>query len=269
MPDDLTSSEDDVNPQPTPQPKPAEIKSVEDVPRPIRDAIEAQNKRGLQQQIKELTDRNKALADLQKQTETLMTVLGDRVELKEGDMLGDVATQLSMKLDSLKTESERLAAANKKKEEALSVAQQLAEKTRTELYDTLVMHQLSLNLGGNRTVSPKASELIAKELKQFATVGEDRSITFEMDVVDPESGTSVRKAVDVATAIATLEANKDWAHFFTATVNSGAGGDVVDGVKRTNSGQVDFSALTKDPAKFFELMDKNPKIFDDALAGVR
>jgi myosin heavy subunit len=277
MPDDVTSSEQTPTTPATPATTPttpasnATITSIDQIPQELRNQIESKHRKGLQSKITELTQQNEALSTLREQSAAFMDLaVANGIQFEEGSQLDAVSTQVMGTLESLQTEQERLTKANAKKAEEVEASKQLAASLQSELYSTLIQNQLGLHLGQNdegqpRTVSPKAAELIAKELAQYATVANDRSITFEMNVKDAESDTFQKKAVDAKTAVSTLEADAAWSSFFTATVNAGAGGEVVDNVQRASNGEVDIDALAKDPAKFMEIMDKNPELINKAM----
>jgi len=53
-----------------------------------------------------------------------------------------------------------------------------------------------------------------------------------------------------------------YGRYFRSTVNGGAGGETVDGVKRTPDGGVDFANM--DFQKFQELAKKNPGLLNEA-----
>lgn len=258
----------------TPASSPTAITSIDQIPQELRNQIESNHRRGLQTKLTELQQQNQALSQLREQSAAFMDLaVAHGLQFEEGSQLDTVATQVMGTLDSLKTEQERLEAVNKKKAEEIESTKKLASDLQAELFDTLIMNQLMAQLGQNdegnpRCVSPKAAELVAKELKSLANVGDDRTITFAMEVADPESGTLQKKQVDAKTAVSQLEADAAWSSFFTATVNSGAGGEVVDNVQRASNGEVDINALAKDEAgvrKFFEIMNKNPELINRAM----
>jgi DNA polymerase III gamma/tau subunit len=258
----------------TPSPQVAQITSIDQIPQELRNQLESQHRKGLQTKITELTIQNEALSTLREQSAAFMDLaVANGIQFEEGSQLDTVSNQVMETLEGLQSEQERLTKANAKKAEEIKTQEELAGKLQAELFQTLIRNQLSLHLGQNdegqpRTVSPKAAELIADELSKFATVADDRSITFEMDVVDSESDTKQKKKIDAKTAVATLEADSAWSSFFTATVNAGTGGEVTDGVQRAGNGEIDIEKLAKSEEgirKFFDIMDKNPEIIDRAM----
>lgn len=264
MPDDVIPSDSNPNPNPTPT-----IESIDQIPRHLRDQIEAQNKRGLQKTIAEQRRQLEDLGRLQQESTNFLGLLRDSgIQFEEGSDVADVADRITESLDSLKSEKQRIEEESKRQAKALETAKQAAAATEAELHDTLIFNQLYRELGDNRAVSPKAAELLAKELRQFGKVGDGRKVTFEMEVPG-EDGNTAKQHVTAGDAVKNLEANAEWRHFFRSTVNAGTGGEVVDGVKRTDSGTVDMAELAKDPQKFFDIMDKNPQLIEDAMASVK
>ena len=158
-----------------------------------------------------------------------------------------------------------MAAANKKQAELLSTAQKEAADNLQKYHNTLIQNDLYSQLGGGRAVSPKAAELIAKELASVATVDSDGSVGYKMSITD-ENGHTAEQVISAADAVSQLEAQKEWSAFFSATVNSGSGGEVVDGVKRGPDGKIDLNALIQDPQKYLEIMEKNPGLIQELIS---
>jgi hypothetical protein len=245
-------------------PTPPTISSIDQIPQALRNQLEANHKRGLQSELQAARQQLEQMNVLKEQTASLYELLGDKVTLEEGSDLGDVALQLGGTLESLKSEKEKMEAANKKQAELLTAAQKEAADFRNQYHNTLIKNDLYSQLGGDRAVSPKAAELIAKELASVAKVADDGSVGFTMPVTD-ENGHTAEQVISAKDAVTLLESQKEWAAFFKSTVNSGAGGEVVDNVKRQGDGSVDLEALTKDPAKYLEIMQKNPGLIQQAL----
>lgn len=272
MPDDATGTEQGTQ-QATATPQPQTITSIDQIPQELRNQLEANHRKGLQAKIAELTTQNQALGQLREQSAAFIDLAAaNGFTIEEGSELGEVGSNLLGTLDSLQTEQEKLTKANALKEKQLQEALDGQKALQGELNSTLVLHALQGQLGANengdpRCPSPMLAQKVAEHLASFAQHGDDGKFngTFEMDVVDSETGETEKKAVDAKTAVTLLEANADWKHFFTATVNSGVGGDAVDGVKRGGDGNIDFNELVKNPAKYMEIMDKNPKLIDEAM----
>lgn len=268
MPEDtavLDSPETTQTPETTPTPpNPPSLTDVSQIPQDLRNKIEAQHKRGLQQQLQQAQTQLSQLNALKDNVAGFMGLLGERgIELGDDSDLSDVAGQISGTLDSLKTEKEKAEAANRKVGEQLEIANKRADQYERELHDTLVLHQLNKELAG-KARSPKAAELIAKELRQYATVGKDKSVTFEMDITDENDHTSKQK-VGVKEAVNALIGNDEWSDFFVANVNSGAGGDIADDVPRMNDGLPDLGKMAKSPEgvrQFMEMHEKNPALLE-------
>lgn len=242
---------------------PPAISSIDQIPQNLRNQLEANHKRGLQSELAAARQQLEQLNQLKDQTAHLYEMLGDKVQFEEGSDLDDVASKIGGTLESLKSEKEKMEAANKKQAELLTAAQKEAEQNRNLYHDTLVMNDLFSQLGGDRAVSPKAAELIAKELKQFAIV-EEGKVGFKMSVTD-ENDHTAEQVVSAKDAVDLLESQSDWAAFFSATVNSGTGGENLDGLKRNKDGSVNLNDLTSDPVRYLELMKTNPEAVQQAL----
>lgn len=240
------------------------ITSIDQIPQHLRNQLEANHKRGLQSELQAARQQIESLNALKSQTGQLYEMLGDKIQIEEGSDLGDVASQIGGTLESLKTEKEKMEAANAKQGQLLEAAQKEAAQNLQNYHNTLITNDLYSQLGNDRTVSAKATELIAKELSQLAEVGDGGEVGFKMPVTD-ENGHTAEQVISAKEAVTLLESQKEWAAFFKATVNSGAGGEVVDGVKRAADGSLDLSALAADPAKYFEIHDKNPSLVHSQL----
>jgi hypothetical protein len=265
---DQTGSESTPNLTPeTPQTPAAapSISSIDQIPQNLRNQLEANHKRGLQSELAAARQQLEQLNTLKEQTASLYDLLGDKVQLEEGSDLGDVAFQIGGTLENLKTEKEKMEAANMKQAELLTAAQKEAADYRSQYHNTMIKNDLYAQLGGDRTVSPIAAELIAERFSKVAEVGDDGTVGFKMSVTD-ENGHTAEQVISASEAVTTLESQKEWAKLFTATVNSGAGGEVVDNVKRGADGKVDLNALINDPQKYLEIMNTNPDLIRDAIS---
>jgi len=266
MPNEATPSEGTPAPQAAPQTPatPAPITSIDQIPQNLRNQLESQHRKGLQQRLADAEAKAASAGELRNQTQQFMEQLSGTMEFEEGSDLGDVALQLSGTLDSMKTEKEKLDAANTKQAEQLAEALKAADGYKSQYENTLINNATMNELAG-KVVPGKAGELVAQELSKVAKVGEDGAVGFEIDVTD-ENGHTAKQVVSAEQAVKSLEANvSDWGFAFKSTVNSGTGGDVVDGIQRTGEGGIDWDAMTKNPAKFFELMEKNPGLIEDSI----
>ena len=120
-------------------------------------------------------------------------------------------------------------------------------------------------MGNDKATCKMTGKCIADELFKFAKVGDNNIVGYEMEMTD-ENGHTAKTKIDVKTAVSKLEADSEWKTFFKSTVNSGAGGNVVDNVQRTNDGTPDLKALaaTEDGVRqFMEIMEKNPALIND------
>ena len=259
MPESAPSDNNTPTPQPAPTqpaapatPAPAQaITSIDQIPQALRNQLESQHRKGLQERLQQAEAKAAGLDGLRQQSQTLLEQLSERgVQFEEGSDFGDVALQLTGTLDSLKTEKEKLDAANKTQGEALSAAQKQAETFKSQYENTLINHASMRELAG-KVVEGKAGELVAAELSKLAKVGEDGTVGYEMDITD-ENGHTAKQLVDAATAVGQLEANvKDWGFAFKSTVNAGSGAGVTDGIPRSGGG-LDVKNMTQ--AQHNELM---------------
>ena len=229
--------------------------TIADLPQghPVRNQIEAENKRGLQQQLVDAQAKIDQSAILQTQVSELMGALPKGVEV------GDVADNVLTTLNSMKTEQEKLEAANKSQADKLTAANDLADKNLLAFQNARKLHEFSVN-AGPKAVSKEAADLIAMHLEARSEVAADGTVTVKMDVTDPETKHVEKdKPVSVEVAVALMEQNVTaFGTLFKATQNSGTGGTVVDGVARTSNGELDLKALASDPAKFLEMSKTNP-----------
>lgn len=257
MADETIDPIDPIETQPTP------ITRLDQIPQNLRDQLESGHRKKLQARAIEAEAKAASLEGLRGQAQNFMESLGERITLEEGSDLGDIGLQLTASLDNLKTEKEKADAANVTQGKALATAEAAAKGYKTQFENTLVNHASMKELAG-KVVEGKAGELVAQELAKIATVGENGSITYEMDVTD-ENGHTAKEQVNAETAVANFEADvKNWGFAFKSSVNEGTGEQLVDGTKQVN-GDLDWDAMTRDPNKFFELMQKNPKAVEDSF----
>jgi hypothetical protein len=243
---------------------PAPITRIDQIPQGLRDQIESAHRKTLQARTTAAEAKATSLESLRGQTASFMEQLGDRITLEEGSDLGDIGLQLTSTLDSMKTEKEKLDAANTKQGERLSASEKAAAGFKQQYESTLVNFATMAELSG-KVVEGKAGELVAQELAKIATVGPDGSITFEMDVTDA-NGHTAKEQVNAETAVAAFEADvKNWGFAFISSVNGGTGEkNEVEGTKLVN-GDLDWAAMAKDPTKFFDLMKTNSKAVEDSF----
>lgn len=226
------------------------------------DAKFAAHKRGLQQQLAEARQKAEAFDALQNQvSELLGSGLIDGVEDLE-----DFRNAASQTINAAKSEAEREALKNKKMEKELKAAQELAAKNQTRFEAAMI----------ERSISDSAADMIvdghgregALEYFQLkigpkAKVQEDGSVLVEWKVMDEDTGRMETKLVPVKAALQAMEAEPTkYGRYFRSTVNGGAGGETVDGIRRTADGNLDFANM--DFAKFQELAKKNPALLREA-----
>ncbi len=219
------------------------ITSLEQIPQALRTQIEMGHKKGLQAELVAAKEQLTNLNTLRENVSGFMEMLGSSVQLPEGSDLGDVAAQISGTLSTLQTDKEKAEAATLKQSELLVIAQKQAADNLASLHSTLVFNDLNAEIMGNdRATSKMTGKCLADQLSKFAKIGDQNAVTYEMDVTD-ENGHTAKQAIEVKQAVSILEADVEWKDFFKSTVNSGAGGDVIENVQRTNDGSPDLAAL--------------------------
>lgn len=213
----------------------------------------ATHKRSLQNDLAAANKKATAFDSLQTQvSELLDSGLLDGVE-----NLADFQDAAALTINELRPDAERHEAETQKSQKALQIAQEAATTATTKF------NQASINQSindacpiGTKAVSAGALNLIKMHLGQFADVQADDSVTFTMDVADEDGNVSSQK-LTAEKAVQLMESNvTEFGTLFKATVNGGGGGEIVDGVKRTPTGQIDVETL--DMEKFIELESKNP-----------
>ena len=213
----------------------------------------AGNKRKLQSDLAESKKKAAAYEALQQQvSEALQSGLFEGVET-----LDEFANAASSTISQLQSDAERYAAEQAKTTKALTAAQQAAEAA-TAKFNAAQIRQAVNNAApiGDKVVSAGALDLVHMSLSQYAQVKDDDSVVFVMDVKD-EDGNTVKAELTAAEAVSQMESNvSQYGTLFKSTVNAGAGGEIIDGVKRTPTGGIDLSNLSME--KFMELENKNP-----------
>ena len=242
----------------TPATQAPTIRSLDDLPKDLRDKLEAEHKRGLQTQLQEANSRLQQASILQAQVDELMGALPEGIEI------GDVADNVVQTLDAMRSEKERLEAANKSAADKLKAAEELAASNLNSFHNALKNNEFALK-AGPKAVSESAAKLISMHLDSISSVDpKTNEVKVTMDVADENGHVTKDAKISVEQAVALMEANvKEWGPLFKATQNGGGGAEV-NGVMRTPDGGVDLKALTKDPAKFFELSKKNPELIEAA-----
>lgn len=223
----------------------------------------AENRRNLQKENEALKTKAQAFDNLHGQvSELLGSGLIDGVE-----DLTDFRTKASQTIETFKTERQKFEEQSKKTAKELETARKQAE-TFANRYNQAQISRTIADEAGPKAVSPGALNLIQLALSQSCTVGEDGSVTVTMNVKDEDSGKMVAKALTVKDAVARLEADvPNYGTLFKSTVNSGTGNQVVDGVKKTDNGSIDFESL--DFQQFLQLQKKAPGAIEKSLNGLR
>lgn len=248
------------------------ITSIDQIPQVLRTQIEVGHKKGLQAELTAAKEQLTTLNTLRENVSGFMEMLGGSVQLPEGSDLGDVAAQISGTLSTLQTDKEKAEAATLKQSELLVIAQKQAAENLASLHSTLIYNDLNSEIMGNdRATSKMTGKCLADELCKFAKIGDKNAVSYEMEVTD-ENGHTAKQAIKVDQAVSLLEADVEWKDFFKNTVNSGAGGEVIENVQRTTDGSPDLAALasTEDGVrKFMEIMEKNPALINDVYQAAK
>lgn len=244
------------NPNPNPQPGQITLTQAE------LDAKFAQHKRGLQRELAEAKQKAQAFEALQSQvSELLGSGLIDGVEDLE-----DFRNAASETINTAKSEAEREAAKNKKMEKELKAAQELASANQ-QRFEAAMIERSIMDSASDMVVDGAgregALEYFQLKLGPKSKVQEDGSVLVEWNVTDEETGRVENKLVPVKQALQSMESEPTkYGRYFRSTVNGGAGGETVDGVRRTADGNLDFANM--DFAKFQELAKKNPALLKEA-----
>lgn len=219
----------------------------------------AENKRSLHRELAEAKAKAAAFEALQGQvSELLGSGLIDGVE----DLAG-FREKAGQTLESFKTEKQRAEEAQRDLKKALEGQTKKATEA-TQRYEQATIARAIADVAGPKASSVGAVELIQLKLAQASKVLEDGSVVVSTPVKD-EDGKTVIRELSVSDAVAAMEAEvSKYGPLFKATLNGGAGGNTVDGVKRTIEGVIDFENLTYE--KFVELQTKNPAAIEKSLA---
>lgn len=223
----------------------------------------AENRRNLQKELEAAKAKAQAFDNLQGQvSELLGSGLIDGVE-----DLSDFRTKAGQTIEAFKTERQKFEEHSKKTAKELEAAKKQAEQFANRYNQAQISRTIS-DEAGPKAISPGALELIQLKLAQSCAVGEDGSVTVTMNVKDPESGKVGPKQMTVKEAVGLMESDvTNYGTLFKSTVNSGTGNQVVDGVKRTDNGNIDFENL--DFEQFMQLQKKAPGAINKSLAGLR
>jgi hypothetical protein len=259
MADDLGAPQESVQPTAPTQPAPPAAEQVEPVftmTQSELNALNAKNRRNMQSQLSDAQKKAKAYEALQAQvSEAISNGLFEGVET-----LDDFAEAAQSTIMELQSEQERFAAEQNKTSKALAEAQQRADeaigKFNSATIDQAIVDNCPIGDGPNaKAVSAGALNLVKMHLRQFAEVQPDSSVVFNMPVKGEDGSVEV-KPLSAAEAIGQMEMNvRDYGTLFRSTVNAGTGVEV-DGVKRTQNGQIDIANM--DYEKFIEMETKNP-----------
>jgi hypothetical protein len=226
------------------------------------DAKFAQHRRGLQKELAEARQKAASFDALQGQVSEL---LGSGI-IDGVDDLEDFRNAASETINAAKSEAEQAALKNAKMEKDLQKANETAQLNQRR-YETAMIE---------RSISDEASSLVVDghgregaleyfqlKLGPKAKVQENGDVLVEWKVMNEDTGRMETKDVSVKAALQSMEAEPTkFGRYFKSTVNGGAGGETVDGIKRTADGNLDFANM--DFQKFRELQAKNPHLLAEA-----
>jgi hypothetical protein len=246
---------------PTPAAPVAPVSDIDAIVNERVNAKLANHKRTLQTQLRDAQQKAAAYDQLQGQVgELLESGLIDGVE-----DLGEFRQAAAETLDKYKSETERLADEGKRSEKLLAETAKRAEEVTTR-YDQAMIRQDVINEAVDKVVSPGALKLVQQHLAAYAQ-NTDKGVVFNYPVANEEGADEV-KPLTAKQAVEAMEANvSDFGTLFKSTVSGGAGDEVVNGVTRTPTGNIDFSNMSMD--KYIELQSKNPGALAQTLANTR
>lgn len=226
------------------------------------DAKFAQHKRGLQQELAAAREKAQAFESLQGQvSELLNSGIIDGVEDLE-----DFRQAASQTIEAHRSEAEKAALKTKKMEKDLQQATELAFATQSKYERAMIERAISDNasdmvIDGHGREG--ALEYFQLKLGPKAKVQEDGNVLVDWKVLNEETGQVEDALVPVKTVLQAMEAEPSkYGRYFRSTVNGGAGGETVDGLKRTADGGIDFASM--DFNTFQELSKKNPGLLKEA-----
>ena len=240
----------------TPTAKTSNPPRIEDIPQEQLNAYLAKNRRNMQAELESAKAKAAAFDKLQTQvSDLLQSGIIDGVEDLES-----FREATSQTISEFKTEREKFESEKIKLSKDLEKATKTAAESKSKYEQAMIQRSISDNAaelvveGAGRE---GAIEFFQLKLSSLAEVQEDGSVLVRWDVKDEETGKVSQKMVQVKEALQAMESNPTkYGRYFRSTVNGGAGGETVDGVRRTSDGGIDFGNLSFE--KFAELNRKNP-----------
>lgn len=199
----------------------------------------AENKKNLQ---REAQQNKEAYETLHQQVE----------EMLQGKPFEEFRAEAETTAAKLRSVEEQFKIDQSKAQKALQQAQEAAKTYETKYRDSTITR--ALKDAATDKASTKASiNLIAELLKPNSAVGDDGTVTVEMEV--EEEGVKIKKKLTPEEAVAVLESRpSDWGPLFKSTV-SGGSGNMADGVMRKD-GKLDISKMTME--QYVEARKKDP-----------
>lgn len=160
---------------------------------------------------KQLDSTNQAFKEMQGQVEALL----------QGKPIDDVRAEMEETAVKLRTAEDNARIAKEQADNRVKAAEE-KEQTAWRKYQDSVIGRALTDAAIGKASSPAAAKLLAKELRERAKLGDDDSVSVEMELV--EDGVKVKRFVSPEVAINELEKQTDYAPYFKATVAGGAGG---------------------------------------------
>lgn len=175
-------------------------------------------------------------------------------------------------ISQTRSEAEQANLKNQKMEKQLELARKAEAETFQNYANAMISRQITDEASDLVVEGPGregAIEYFQLKLGQLAEFNKDTGdVSIKWDVTDPDTNTTSKQNVSVKQVLKDMEANPSkYGRYFRSTVNSGDGGEVLDGVKRTSDGNIDFASMSGEDGfrKFKELKQKNPGLFNQAV----
>jgi hypothetical protein len=205
----------------------------------------AEHKRTMQRELGELKTKQQAHDALRSQVE----------ELLGGRPFEEIADELRTTNEKLMSQDQLLAQKEQQHTNKLKEAQTEAEKFKTQ-YQAFAIERSLTEAAATKSASKAATRLIVQALKDQAAVGDNHTVTIEMEV--EEDGVRVKKALSPDAAVASLEADPDYAPLFKSTASGGTGKPGSEQLNKSSNGTIDVAGLTME--QYADLRAKNPSM---------
>ena len=214
------------------------------------DGVVAEDRRKTETKLKaQVTEKQTAYEQLQTQV----------ADLLGGKPIEEVKTEFATTLSKLQSSEEKAKTLEIQSATRIKEAESKATAAETKFKDLAIGRAL-LDAALPKAVTSATANLIAKELREKATVDENGVVTLEVELV--EDGAKVKKKITPEQAVEIMEKQVDqWGSLFKSGVSGGTNGKGSN-VPTTPAGEVDFSKMSM--PQYAEWRKANPQ-----LAGVR